>query len=200
MRISAVRSLTAIAVAGLCGLALTRGLDILRFSMAAAEPESVRPWFATPGLIFDARASSRTVVADRGDVENIRKLRSEIIDILSAKPLASDFWLSLCELQLVLGERSGKVAEAFAFSALTGPNEGYVVLQRVAFGVSYWDGLPPEVKKRTAADLAANSLSAAYKSRVREVLSKQTDKVRQEITTLVEAQGVSPKDLTSIGL
>ena len=45
------------------------------------------------------------------------------------------------------------VANAFAMSALTGPNEAYVMAHRALFGLELWDKWPPEVRRGLIGDL-----------------------------------------------
>ena len=40
---------------------------------------------------------------------------------------------------------------------LTGPNEGYIMADRGIFGVSLWESLPPDLKRRMAIDLAVGA-------------------------------------------
>ena len=37
---------------------------------------------------------------------------------------------------------------------LTGPNEGYAMTERGIFGVSLWESLAPDLKRRVVLDLA----------------------------------------------
>jgi hypothetical protein len=206
----APRFLTVLAVVGLCAPAVSRGWDIVRFSLADAGSgtEADRPWVNASGLAFSAQESLLTNAPDDGDQNGALKRSSELTDILSVRPLSSEYWLSLAEIRLVTNQPSSKVVEAFALSILTGTNEGYLIARRGVFGASHWEGLPLEVRKRTATDLAAalvfhggaTLLSDRIKAKLGIVLSKTTEEVRQNIQTILQAEGLSREGLASIGL
>jgi hypothetical protein len=206
MRVRGVRLLSAIAVVGVCGLAMSRGWDIVRFSMADADlaprgnrTEAVRPWVAVPGLAFSARESLLAVDVEPGDENGAQKQRNDIADILTVRPLSSEYWLSL-STWLVTDQPSTKLVEALTLSALTGAREGRPMAKRGIFGVSYWEVLPAEIRKRTATELAAVSLSNREIAKLRRILSPKTEKVRQDIRTALQAEGFSPRVLAGIGL
>ena len=202
MRARFVRFLTALAVVGLCALAVSRGWDIVRFSMADAglQAEAVRPWVAVSGLSFSAQESLLTDEADPGDEKRAQKRRNELTDILAVRPLSSEYWLALSEIRLVTLEPSNKVVEAFELSTLTGANEDYMMARRGVFGVSHWEVLPAEVRMRAATDLVAGPLSDRTVAKLRTALSGKTETVRQEIRTALEAEGLAPKELARISL
>ena len=202
MRARFVRFLTALAVVGLCALAVSRGWDIVRFSMADAglQAEAVRPWVAVSGLSFSAQESLLTDEADPGDEKRAQKRRNELTDILAVRPLSSEYWLALSEMRLVTLEPSNKVVEAFELSTLTGANEDYMMARRGVFGVSHWEVLPAEVRMRAATDLVAGPLSDRTVAKLRTALSGKTETVRQEIRTALEAEGLAPKELARISL
>src|SRR4051794_8548306 len=119
---SSARVLMIVAVGALCGPAIFRGADIVRFSIADTQNESVRRWVDVSGLAFSARESSMIYVDDRKDQTKIFKRRNEQIDILSVRPMSSEYWLWLSDMRSITGAPASKVAEALAFSVLTGPN------------------------------------------------------------------------------
>ena len=47
-----------------------------------------------------------------------------------------------------------QVLGSLKLSMLTGPNEGYVMAERGIFGVSLWESLSPDLKRRVINDLA----------------------------------------------
>jgi hypothetical protein len=206
MRLRVARIFSAIAVVGVCGLAMSRGWDIVSFSMAdpgldprVKRTEAIRPWIQVPGLAFSARESLLAFDVDPADENGARKQRNDLADILAVRPLSSEYWLSLATW-LVTDQPSTKLAEALTLSTLTGAREGHLMTKRGVFGVSRWEVLPPEIRKRTAAELAAVSLSSRETARLKGILSPKTEKVRQEIRTALQAEGFSPKVLAGIGL
>jgi hypothetical protein len=78
-------------------------------------------------------------------------------------------------------------------SALTGPNEGYLMADRGIFGASLWEDLSPDLRRRTAIDLAAEKPPENEKFRA--VLSTKSEVVRNELRTAMLATGLSPKEV-----
>ena len=211
-----LRIFTALVIFGLCGPAVSRGWDIIRFWMAdrivdtnlgptESQIEAVRPWVAVSGLAFSARESSLPVVDDRNDEKKTTKRRDGQIEILAVRPLSSEYWLWLSDMRWVTGAPVSKVAEAMAFSALTGANEHDIMVQRGIYGVAHWEILPSELQSRTANDLVAAPLSDTpfadtVTNEIQRLLSAKTAEVRQQIRTALEAYQVSAKGLAAIGL
>src|SRR5258707_8179355 len=136
-----LRILTTLVVVGLCGPAVFRGWDIVRFWIAnsiadedlgptESEIEALHPWVAVSGLAFSARETSLPYVRDRNDPDQTAKRRDGEIEILAVRPLSSEYWLWLSDMRLLTGAPVSKVAEALAFSALTGANEHDIMVQR----------------------------------------------------------------------
>ena len=200
MRTRVIWFLTAVAVIGSCALTLSRGWAIVRYSMADARPDALRPWFDLSGVAFVARERALTVVDDLSDAQKTRQRREEIAGMLSVRPLSSDYWLSLAKMRQATGEGSRKVLEALELSTLTGPNEGIVIVHRGLFGVWQWQMLPPELRAQTAADLTASRLSDRDAAWLKADLSSKPDVVRQEIRTALQAHGLPAVELARIGL
>ena len=119
--------------------------------------------------------------------------REALSSILSIKPLSSVDWLSLSGWQLVTDQPMEQVFESLELSMLTGPNEGYVMAERAIFGVSLWERLSPDLKRRVAIDLAAEEIAGNEKFRA--VLSAQPERVRNELRAAMLATGLSPKEI-----
>jgi hypothetical protein len=200
MRTRVIWFLTAVFVVGSCALTVSRGWDIVRYSMADARPDALRPWFDVSGVAFAARERALTVVDDLSDAQKARQRREEITGILSVRPLSSDYWLSLAKMREATGEGSRKVLEALEFSTLTGPNEGVVLAHRGLFGVWQWQILPAEQRMQTAVDLTASRLSNRDEAWLKADLSGKPDVVRQEIRTALQARGLLASQLARIGL
>ena len=206
-----VRILTALVVVGMCAPVVLKGSDIILFSIADnadGDPsddqiEAMRPWTAVPGLAFSALQSSLHYVKDRNDLKETTTRRDGLIEILGVRPLSSEYWLWLSDMRWVTGSPASKVAEAMAFSALTGANEYDIMVQRGIYGLAHWEILPPELQSRAANDLVAASLTDigyTATSEIRRILSAKSADVRQQIRTALEAQQVSANGLTAIGL
>jgi hypothetical protein len=195
-----IRVLTALAVIGFCVWPVWQGVNVIRYAMAEAKPDALRPWFDVPGLAFSARENALTSVDDSSDDKTIRKRRDELAAILAIRPLSSSHWLKLAEARVDAQDDLTKALDALEMSIVTGPNEGYMITQRGLFGVWQWERLPPELQRRAAADLAARQISDAKLAWLRTTLSEKTEKVREEIRLALQAQGFSKSNFNRIGL
>jgi hypothetical protein len=119
--------------------------------------------------------------------------RKALSTFLSIKPLSPSHWLSLSGMEFATAQRMEDVLEALTLSALTGPNEGYVMAVRGIFGLSVWEDLSPDLKRRVAMDLAAGEMPDYEK--LRAVLSAKSAAVRHELRGAVLAAGLSPKEV-----
>jgi hypothetical protein len=200
MRTKVIWFLTAVFVVGSCALTVSRGWDIVRYSMAEARPDALRPWFDVSGVAFAARERALPVVDDLSDAQKTRQRREDITGILSVRPLSSDYWLSLAKMRQATGEGSSKISEALELSTLTGPNEGTVIVHRGLFGVWQWQTLPSEARVQTAVDLTAIRLSDHEAAWLKAELSGKPDVVREEIRTALQAHGLRASEFARIGL
>src|SRR5262249_46316254 len=128
--------------------------------------------------------------------------RAVLSAILSIKPLSSRDWLALSTMQLVTDQPIEEVLGSLNLSMLTGPNEGYVMGERGIFAVSLWEDLSPDLKSRTAIDLAPMNFvvprtvaEGAESLKFRAVLSTKSERVRNELRATLLAAGLSPKQI-----
>jgi len=188
-------------------------LDIIRFSLAdtvvdpklgptADQVAAVDGWRATSGLSFHARDSFVTVITDSSDERKVRQRRDDLIDILSIRPLSSQYWLLLAETGLNPVVPLSELTEALRLSALTGANEGVIMGRRALFGLSQWEVLPAELQTRAVTDLVANPkpLSIEQISWLRQALADKAKAVRDAVRTELLRQGFSAKGASVIGL
>jgi hypothetical protein len=78
---------------------------------------------------------------------------------------------------------------------VTGPNEGYVMADRGIFGVSLWERLPPELKRRVAVDLAVGEVTVVWNGKFKAVLSAKSEPVRNELRAALLATGLLPQEV-----
>ena len=200
MRSRNIWLLTALAVVGICGLPVWQGFDLIRYATADSKPEAAHPWFAVSGLAFSAREYALTSVDDSSDDKAIRKRHDELAEMLTLRPLSSYYWEQLAEIRLTAHEVPTKAVEALELSAVTGPNEGYIITHRGLFGILQWELLPPEIQKRVVADLVTRRLSDSDVAWLKKTLSEKTEQVRQEIHLALQAQAYSKDNFARIGL
>src|SRR5262249_9735840 len=118
--------------------------------------------------------------------------REALSAILSIKPLSPMDWLLLSGMQLVTDQPTDQVLGSLMLSALTGPNEGYVMADRGIFGASLWEDLSPDLRRRAAVALAAEESEGG---KVRAILSEKSEGVRGELRSAILATGLSPKEV-----
>jgi hypothetical protein len=195
-----LRLLTAVAMIGICGILVTQGFRIVQFSLGMANIESLEKQgeiinvrTAAPGVAstaLQAELRKATHIDDRTAAHRRLKVLSAI---LSIKPLSSIDWLMLSGMQLVTNQPMEQVLGSLKLSILTGPNEGYVMVERGIFGVPLWDILTPELTHRVAVDLTAER--AIDTERLQAVLAAEPDGVRNELRAAMLATGLAPKDV-----
>jgi hypothetical protein len=195
-----IRSWTAIVVIGICAFSVVRGLSIVRFSLAMASigssesgAESIGMWATVPGVASTALQSKLKKKINPSDLTAANSRREALSAILSIKPLSSTEWLLLSGVQLIMDQPMDQVLATLMLSALTGPNEGYLMADRGIFGASLWEDLSPDLRRRTAIDLAAEEPPESGKFRA--VLSTKSEGVRNELKAAMLATGLSPKEV-----
>jgi hypothetical protein len=194
-----IRLLTTIALIVMSGLAVAQGWDIVRFFLASVNIVSLekRAVFADTlrarsGIISTALLNDLDDEANRSDVISAYRQRELLAAILSIKPMSSMHWLSLSRMELMTHQSMDDVFGSLELSMLTGPNEGYVMEDRRFFGVSLWDGLPPDLKRRVTNDVAGE-IHDSFKFRV--FASAQPGQVKNELREALGAAGLSPKEI-----
>jgi hypothetical protein len=101
-------------------------------------------------------------------------------------------WLALSKADLMTHRSMDDVFGSLELSMLTGPNEGYVMEDRRFFGVSLWDRLPPDLKRRVTNDVAAE-IHDSFAFRV--FASTQPEPVKNELREALSATGLSRKEI-----
>ena len=202
-----IRWCTAIAIIAICGLSIAQGWRIARFSLAMANIESsekrtdiINTWAAIPGLASTALQADLTGEIDPSDLQAANRRRETLSSIVSIKPLSSVHWLLLSGMQLVTDQPMEQVLESLELSAVTGPNEAHVMIERGIFGVSLWEDLSRDLKSRAALDLGPMIYSrtpaeGAESGKFRAVLSAKSERVRNELRAAILATGLSPKEV-----
>ena len=195
-----IRFWTAIAVIGICAFSLVRGLSIVRFSLAMAtidsserQAETIRLWATVPGVGATALQSKLTEKINSSDLQAANSRREALSAVLSIEPLSSPYWLSLSGMHLITDQPMEQVLGALMLSMVTGPNEGYVMGQRGIFAASLWEDLSPDLKRRTAVDLAGEKPPENEKFRA--ILATKSEVMRNELRTAMLATGLSPKEV-----
>jgi hypothetical protein len=80
----------------------------------STDPGAFRRWVDVPGLAFSARDASLTAMADQREDGKNAEPRGALSEILSVKPVAAGYWLSLAKLRGGSEQASDKVMEAWS--------------------------------------------------------------------------------------
>jgi hypothetical protein len=198
-----IRFWTAIAVIGICGFAAISGWNIAHFSLAMRDVDALkmrveaRAWTSVAGIAANARQAEMMDKINPSDVTAANERLEVLSALLSIKPLSPYHWLLLSGVEFATAQRMDDVLDAFTLSALTGPNEDYVMVERGMFGFSVWEDLPPDLKTRVALDLTAEK--DPRNPRFRVVVASKPQEVRNEVRTALLAQGIPLKDVEWLG-
>jgi hypothetical protein len=206
MRVT-IRLLTAIALIVISGIAVARGWGIVRFFLAGTNIVSAEKrariadtWRATSGTTSTALNDELADETNQSDIIAAYRQRELVSAILSIKPLSSGDWLALSRAELMTHQPIENVFGSLELSALTGPNEGYVMGERAVFAVSLWESLPADLKRHAASDVAAMMFPRTPEEgwmfgKILAVLATQPESVRNELREAVIATGVSPEEI-----
>ena len=199
-----IRLWTAIAIIGICGFTIAQGSRIARFSLVNVhasenQAEILRTWAAVPGLASRA-LTQLTGNIDPSDVKAANDRREVLTAILTIRPLSSIDWLSLSGMRLLTDRPMEQVLESLELSVVTGPNEGYVMIERGIFGVSLWEDLSRDLRSRAALDLGPmiyprTPEEGAEGEKFRAVLETKPESVRSELRKALVATGISPNEI-----
>jgi hypothetical protein len=207
---AALRITTALALIGICAATVLRGWDLARFyatqrsAVEESRAEAARPFADEPGLAIAARETALTTSSDLANAQLAKNRRSGLAGILAMRPLSSQYWLALSWSEFIDSAWSGTNAEALAMSALTGPNEGPLMIQRGMLGFMLWASLPTELRATVAADFAGGllfkteRLSQADQENLRRILAAKPDSERRDIGARLRGAGLD--NLGVVGL
>jgi hypothetical protein len=204
----AIRLPTILVIVALCVTTMSRGWAVVEFGHARAEAEeagqALARWKDAPGLGAASLEASLPSMSDATDIAGARDRAEGLAAIAAVHPLSSANWLALAGMRLVTGQPYQQVLEALAMSALTGPNEGAVMLQRGIFGLLQWERLPEDVRRRSATDLAGAILGTNVQDAdllpAKNILREKSSQTRQEVGDLLRADGVPASEIGRIGL
>ena len=194
-----IRLLTAIALIVISGLAVAQGWGIVRFFLASTNIVSSEKRArigdalrATSGITSTALKDELADETNRSDVIAPYHRRELLSAILSIAPMSSMDWLSLSKAELMTHQPLEDVFGSLELSMLTGPNESYVMDHRRFFGVSLWDKLPPNLKRRVTNDLAVGEI---HDSQFSVFVAAQPEQMRNELREALIATGLTPREI-----
>jgi len=171
----------------------------VRFSLAMAtigssesRAEIIGNWATVRGIASTALQSKLKEKIDPSNLAAANSRREALSAMLSIEPLSSPDWLALSNVQLITDQPMDQVLTTLTLSALTGPNEGYLMAERGIFGASLWEDLSPDLRRRVGLDLAAEDVDGG---KVQAILSEKSEGVRGELRSAILATGLAPKEV-----
>ena len=192
-----IRLLTTIALIVIGGVAVAQGWGIVRFFLASMNivssekrariADALR---ATSGITSTALKDELSDETNQSDIIAPYHRRELLSAILSIEPLSSMDWLAISKAQLMTHQSMEDVFGSLELSMLTGPNEGYIMAERGIHGVSLWQRLSPDLKRRVATDLAVHDYAD-----IRAFISAQPEEVRIELREALIAGGLSLQEV-----
>jgi hypothetical protein len=195
-----IRLLTAIALIVISGVAVAQGWGIVRFFLASTNIVSSEKRArigdasrATSGITLTALKDELADETGRSDIIAPYHRHELLSALLSIEPLSSMDWLSLSRAELMTHQPMEDVFGSLELSILTGPNEEYVMAERGIYGVSLWQRLPLDLKRRVAADLTLDEYPDIVK--IRAFVSAQPEQVRAELREALIASGLSLEEV-----
>ena len=199
---ASIRLLTAIALIGICGFALARGWGIVHFSLDSAKkrPDITARWAAAPDVASAALRAEVRANINISDAKAANSRREALASILSIKPMSSIDWLSLSGVKFDTDQPVEQVLGSLRLSAITGPNESYVMTERAIIAVSLWEDLPSDLKSRAAIDIGPmifprTPAEGEVAARLRAVVSRKPEWVSNELRKALLAAGFAPKEI-----
>jgi hypothetical protein len=200
IRTTTIRLLTAIALIVVGGVAVAQGWRIVRFFLASTNIVSAEKRArtgdasrATSGVISTALKDELADETNRSDIIAPYHRRELLAAILSIEPLSSMDWFSLSKAKLMTHQPMEDVLGSLELSMLTGPNEGYLMAERGIYGLSLWQSLSPDLKRRIVADLAVDEYPDILK--IRAFVSSQPEQMRNELREGLTARGLAPEEV-----
>lgn len=209
-----LRIVTSLGIIALSSACIFKAWEVFRFSLvegsvaAASERAKIySPWTDTSGVAARAMEGLLPRTGTGDNLANAIDRRNQLSRFLSIRPLSSAGWLLLAENKLSTGQPIDKVRGSLVMSALTGPHEGRVMLDRAVFGLTIWPLLSPELQQRITNDLAETLPVLGYLSgsgseglRLSIALSRRSKLEVENIKKSLRAAGVSTEQLSTIGL
>ncbi len=133
-----------VAAAALYLLAQSAGVFAYGASELRADPRAHLARFADDPRV--GALARRKLLASEPDVWQVENQ-------VALAPLAGDAWLALAAARMRAGAEWDKVAGGLAMSALTAPNESWLMGARAVFGAPLWSRLPAPARATLARDI-----------------------------------------------
>jgi hypothetical protein len=150
-------------------------------------------WTDVPGVASTALGTELADKFDPSDWKASNQRRDELSALLAIQPLSSLDWLAYSRMQLTTAQPRAQILGSLLLSWVTGPNEGYVMGERGAFGLMLWEIISPDLRARVTADVTRAEIAEGGKFRA--VLSTKPEEVKSEVRNALLGAGLSAKEV-----
>lgn len=198
MPLGEARTLTAIVAMALGVLAISGGIEAIRFEVARAAGADVASWTKRAGLRTLALETQMRRPDAEATMDALNRHAELLTELLVVRPLTAQGWIALAAVRQSLALPPASIDRAFMMSALTGPAEGGAMAQRALLGVLLWETSAAETQARTLTDLCG--LTVYEPSRLKLALSVKSAAVRAAIRHGLVEHACAPRMIAAIGL
>jgi hypothetical protein len=161
------------------------------------------PWREIMGVRSEALVAIISLKAMPGAPMLLDRVNADLAVLLSIRPMLGHYWMLFAEARLVGGAAFPQALSALGMAELTAPREAEVMLERVKFGLVFWEILPPGSRTRCTSNLVAIHpiLDVGEIGSIKNILGSKNDEVRAEIRSRLRSlSGPDASWLVQLGL
>jgi hypothetical protein len=121
------------------------------------------------------------------------RVKPDLATLLTIRPMWGHYWMLFAEARMMGGEAFSQALSAFEMAELTAPREAQVMLERIKFGLLFWELFPPRLRHRCASNLVAIRpiLDGHAIATIKTILDVKNEGARADIRSRVEQQAGS---------
>jgi len=161
------------------------------------------PWTKVAGVRAEALAEIISLKAAPSSRIPFDRMKPNVATLLTMRPMMGRYWMLFAEAQLVGGGQVSQALSAFEMAELTAPREAQVMLERIKFGLLFWELLPAGSRARSISNLVEirPRLYPPEIAMIKTILDVKTEGVRADIRMLLEQKaGTDPTWFGQFGL
>lgn len=149
---------------------------------------ALTPWAKIMGVRAEALAEIISLKAAPGAQIPLDRVKPDLATLLTIRPMWGHYWMLFAEAGLVNGEQVSQALSAFEMAELTSPREARVMLERIKFGLVFWELLPQASRGRSVSNLIAirHHLPIGEIATIKSILDVKNEGVRADIRTRLE--------------
>jgi hypothetical protein len=161
------------------------------------------PWREIMGVRSEALVEIISLKATPGAPMLLDRVNADLGALLSIRPMVGHYWMLFAEARLMGGAGFPQALSALGMAELTAPKEAEVMLERVKFGLVFWEILPPGSRTRCTSNLVTIRpiLDGGEIGSIKNILGSKNEEVRAEIRSRLRDQsGADASWLVQLGL